>query len=41
MIGPMILSSVQIAATPIVPAPTIRALCLNAALTKSSRSPPT
>ena len=39
-IGPMIFSSVQIAATPIVPAPTMRAFCLKAALTSVSRSPP-
>jgi len=35
----MIFTSVQIAATPIVPAPTIRALARNAVLTKASRSP--
>ena len=38
MIGPMILSKVQIAATPIVPAPMKRTLLRNTSLTKAARS---
>ena len=41
MIGPMIRSSVQIAATPIVPAPMKRTLWTNVSPMKSSRLVPT